>query len=204
MILVFIGMPGSGKGTQAKILLKKFSFDHISLGDMLRDYIKKDTDLGRKIKSIIDQGHLISDDTANEIMVDVINNSAAENIILDGYPRTLGQWDFLIKNFIDRKIILVYFSVDRDKLVARLTNRVSCLDCGMILQESDIEKSKCCSSCNSKNLVRRKDDNEDVIRNRMSIFDEKTYPIINRVRSENHPPISFYEIDGDDSIENIS
>ena len=197
-------MPGSGKGTQAKILLKKFSLEHICLGDILRDYTTKDTDLGRKIKSIIDQGKLINDATANEIMLDVINNLAAGNIILDGYPRTLEQMDFLVKKFADQKIMLVYFRVERDKLIKRLTSRLSCLDCGIILQESDIEKSQCCTSCNSKNLFKRKDDNEDVIRNRMEIFDEKTYPIIERVRHSHNPSISLCEIDGDDSVENIN
>ncbi len=205
MILIFIGMPGSGKGTQAAMLVKKLGFSHISLGDILRSYSCNGTEFGNKIKNLIDEGKLIGDDIVSKIIIDEINDSKKENIILDGYPRTLNQLNFLEEKNLDKKIILVYFKVQRDKLLNRLLSRLTCLDCNKSFSESDLkEMDYVCDECGSKNLIKRDDDEKVTINKRMEVFDQKTYPIIDDIIKNPRPFISLIEINGEDSVENIN
>ncbi len=205
MIFVFIGMPGSGKGTQAAELVKKLGVSHISLGEILRFHATNNTEIGSKIKNLIGKGLLINDDLVNNIIADEINNCKTKKIILDGYPRTLDQLNFLKTHFLDEKIILVYFRVERDKLINRLLNRMICSDCNKTFSEFDLEKMNyICDGCDSKNLSRRNDDDKETILKRMEVFDNQTYPIIEYIRNNQTPFLSLIEINGDDSIDNIN
>ncbi len=205
MIFVFIGMPGSGKGTQAEKLVKEFGFRHIALGDILRSYTEKNNEISREIKDLIDKGKLISDDIANKIIADEIRSSQENNIILDGYPRKVSQLRFLENNFLDKDIFVVYFKVRKESLVKRLLDRVVCKDCKSTFSDHNFPSQDSeCDKCKSKNLMKRNDDDEQTIMKRMDVFDQETYPIIEDIKAQESTPMFYLEVDGSDSIENIN
>jgi adenylate kinase len=205
VIFVFIGMPGSGKGTQAEKLVKEFGFRHIALGDILRSYTEKNNEISREIKDLIDKGKLISDDIANKIIADEIRSSQENNIILDGYPRKVSQLRFLENNFLDKDIFVVYFKVRKESLVKRLLDRVVCKDCKSTFSDHNFPSQDSeCDKCKSKNLMKRNDDDEQTIMKRMDVFDQETYPIIEDIKAQESTPMFYLEVDGSDSIENIN
>ncbi len=205
MIFVFIGMPGSGKGTQAEKLVKEFGFRHIALGDILRSYTEKNNEISREIKDLIDKGKLISDDIANKIIADEIRSSQENNIILDGYPRKVSQLRFLENNFLDKDIFVVYFKVRKESLVKRLLDRVVCKDCKSTFSDHNFPSQDSeCDKCKSKNLMKRNDDDEQTIMKRMDVFDQETYPIIEDIKAQESTTMFYLEVDGSDSIENIN
>ena len=205
MIFVFIGMPGSGKGTQAEKLVKEFGFRHIALGDILRSYTEKNNEISREIKDLIDKGKLISDDIANKIIADEIRSSQENNIILDGYPRKVSQLRFLENNFLDKDIFVVYFKVRKEILVKRLLDRVVCKDCKSTFSDHNFPSQDSeCDKCKSKNLMKRNDDDEQTIMKRMDVFDQETYPIIEDIKAQESTTMFYLEVDGSDSIENIN
>jgi adenylate kinase len=205
VIFVFIGMPGSGKGTQAEKLVKEFGFRHIALGDILRSYTEKNNEISREIKDLIDKGKLISDDIANKIIADEIRSSQENNIILDGYPRKVSQLRFLENNFLDKDIFVVYFKVRKESLVKRLLDRVVCKDCKSTFSDHNFPSQDSeCDKCKSKNLMKRNDDDEQTIMKRMDVFDQETYPIIEDIKAQESTTMFYLEVDGSDSIENIN
>jgi len=205
VIFVFIGMPGSGKGTQAEKLVKEFGFRHIALGDILRSYTEKNNEISREIKDLIDKGKLISDDIANKIIADEIRSSQENNIILDGYPRKVSQLRFLENNFLDKDIFVVYFKVRKEILVKRLLDRVVCKDCKSTFSDHNFPSQDSeCDKCKSKNLMKRNDDDEQTIMKRMDVFDQETYPIIEDIKAQESTTMFYLEVDGSDSIENIN
>ena len=166
MNLVFLGAPGSGKGTQALFLLEEnqLSFKHISTGDILRAEVKRESDLGKKIRDVIDAGGLLQDDLMEEIL---LNNLDVEkhNYIFDGYPRTLIQAErfskYILKNNPFR---VIYFDVDEKILTSRLVGRRVCSACNEIyhVDFKPPKKEGTCSVCKGK-LVHRDDDNFDIV-----------------------------------------
>ena len=201
MIVVLIGMPGCGKGTQASLLLKKFPAEYISVGDVLRSYANKDTKFGTRIRSIIDQGRLLDDHIVSQIVFDAIVASKANNFILDGYPRKLSQAKFLEDNFPDNKILYIYFKIDEKTLIKRLLNRVICANCSHILSQQDILlNSHICPNCLSDNVHKRQDDDLHIIKKRIEVFNSETLSIIEFYNRESN----FISIDSTDNIANIS
>ena len=178
--LIFIGAPGSGKGTQATKLVQEASFKHISTGDLLRSEIAKGSDLGKEVKQVIDAGQLVSDDLVIRLLQANIN-LASSSYIFDGYPRNLAQ-----AKTIDEKVLhgapslAVYFEINTGKLVERLTNRRTCKDCGSIynLVSKKPKIMGVCDQCGGKNLVQRDDDKEEVIKNRLSVFENTISPVL--------------------------
>ena len=178
--LIFIGAPGSGKGTQATKLVQDASFKHISTGDLLRSEIAKGSDLGKEVKKVIDAGQLVSDDLVIRLLQANIN-LASSSYIFDGYPRNLAQ-----AKTLDEKVLkgadslAVYFEINTGKLVERLTNRRTCKDCGSIynLVSKKPKIMGVCDQCGGKNLVQRDDDKEEVIKNRLSVFENTISPVL--------------------------
>jgi adenylate kinase len=197
--LIFIGAPGSGKGTQAAKLVSENGLKHISTGDLLRSEIAKDSDLGKKVKSVLDSGELVSDDLVISLILantDLDKNS----YIFDGYPRNLAQAQTLDKDVLKgRASVAVYYEIDLAKLVLRLTNRRTCKDCGTIynLLTQAPKKDGVCDKCGSTNMVHRDDDKEDVIKKRMSVFSENTQPVLDYYKSTNR----LMTVNAENSIE---
>lgn len=178
--LIFIGAPGSGKGTQANKLVSDREFKHISTGDLLRAEIAKQSPLGLEVKKVMDEGQLVSDDLVIRLLQANINLTA-DQYIFDGYPRNLAQAQTLDREVLKSSPSLaVYFEIDMNKLVERLTNRRTCKDCGAIynLVSKKPKVMGKCDQCGSTNLVQRADDKEDVIKNRLQVFQDTISPVL--------------------------
>lgn len=178
--LIFIGAPGSGKGTQANKLVRDRQFKHISTGDLLRAEIAKQSPLGLEVKKVMDEGALVSDDLVIRLLQANVNLTA-DQYIFDGYPRNLAQAQTLDREVLKSSPSLaVYFEIDMNKLVERLTNRRTCKDCGAIynLVSKKPKVMGKCDQCGSTNLVQRADDKEDVIKNRLQVFQDTISPVL--------------------------
>ncbi len=175
--LIFFGAPGSGKGTQAKKLVKEHKFFHLSTGDLLREC---KNDITHPLHSLIStkmaMGELIEDDIVNEIVSHKIEQISKHSIIFDGYPRTVNQAIFLAEKLqkcgknIDKVIL---FDINPDVVINRVIHRKVCSNCGAIFnsQFNPSQSEGICDLCNGK-LESRADDNEEVIRNRINIYNQ--------------------------------
>lgn len=178
MIIVFIGPPGSGKGTQAHILAAKLDLQLVSIGEVLRKHLKEETVLGRSAYEYVSQGKLVPVEIVNSIIQNTLKDHYS-NFILDGYPRNLDQAKFLDEiNKEEKKII--YFSIDKDIIKKRILGRYNCSKCGRIYNEffSKPIINETCDNCLSKCFVYRDDDNEEVLNKRIEEYKLETCPLI--------------------------
>jgi len=184
MRLILLGPPGSGKGTQAKLIVDNNAIPHLSTGDMLRQAVAAGTETGKKAKAVMNAGKLVSDDIVNAIVSERIDMSdCASGFILDGYPRTLKQADVL-GNMLEGKRLklncVVALRVDDDALVERVSGRFTCSKCGEGYHDKyklPLEPGKC-DRCSSKIFTRRVDDNEETMRTRLQAYYKETAPLI--------------------------
>lgn len=203
--LIFIGAPGSGKGTQASRFVADKGFKHISTGDLLRGEIAKGSALGQEVKKVMDSGALVSDDLVIRLLqanIDLANSQ----YIFDGYPRNIAQAQTLDKEVLgSAPSTAVYFEIDMGKLVERLTNRRTCKSCGAIynLISKKPKITGVCDQCGSTDLVQRADDKEEVISNRLKVFQDTVNPVLKyyqdlgrlmRVDAEKSPSEIFDQI----------
>lgn len=178
--LIFIGAPGSGKGTQASRLVSEKGFKHISTGDLLRSEIAKQSPLGLEVKKVMDEGQLVSDELVIRLLQANID-LAASQYIFDGYPRNIAQAETLDREVLKGSPSLaVYFDIDIAKLVERLTNRRTCKNCGAIynLITKKPKVMGICDKCGGTELVQRADDKEEVIKSRLQVFQDTVNPVI--------------------------
>lgn len=177
MKLVLLGAPGAGKGTQAVFLKDKHGLAHISTGDILRQNIKNNTALGLEAKKYMDAGQLVPDEVVMNMMKDKLASlPEGQGFMLDGFPRTVKQAEFL--ETITKLDGVILFKVSDDDIVKRLMNRAVCRSCGTITTW-DHDK---CPACGGE-LYRRADDNEDTIRSRLKVFHEQTEALIEFYRA---------------------
>ncbi len=184
MRLVLLGAPGAGKGTQAAFLKERNEGVHVSTGDIFRKNLKEETPLGLEAKKYMDQGALVPDELVLKMVSSRLSEPDAMNgFLLDGFPRTVAQAEFLEKFLKDQGKSLdavLLFGVDDELLVRRLSNRRTCKSCGGIFNllamggHDDHDK---CPNCGGE-LYQRDDDHEDVIRNRLKVFHDQTEPLI--------------------------
>lgn len=210
MNLVFLGAPGSGKGTQAKRVNERYGLAHISTGDILRAEIKAGSDLGLAAKKVMDSGGLVSDDIILGMMGQRLRQPDCQaGWILDGFPRTLAQAEGLesVLEGVARDLGLgVLIQVDAEAVVERLSNRRTCKDCGTIFSRADLvgEGEKLpvegeCPKCGGTWTL-RDDDRPDTVRNRLAVFAEETRPVIDFFRGRDR----LVEIDGSQSPDTVS
>ena len=174
--LIFLGPPGSGKGTQAKDVAEKLDIAHISMGDILRQAIKDKTGAGVKAEAHLKAGTLVPDDLVNEIAKDAAAKNSA-GFILDGYPRTIYQAEFLSGFLtIDR---VVYIDVPNEQLIKRLAGRLSCKNCGRVyhLTANPPRKNGRCDFCGSE-LYTRNDDKEETVIKRLEVYEKETSVLV--------------------------
>jgi adenylate kinase len=188
MRLILVGPPGAGKGTQAVHLASHFSIPHISTGDIFRLNIKGETKLGLHAKSFMDAGNLVPDSVTNEMVADRLTHADAKGgFLLDGYPRNIGQADFL-KNVLEKANTpldaALEFKLENEEIIKRLSGRRACRGCGatshVIFEAPKV--AGICDACGGE-LYQRSDDAESVIANRLSVYAEQTEPIINYYKS---------------------
>lgn len=201
MKLILIGSPGAGKGTQAKVLSKHFDIAHISTGDLLRDEINQKTELGLKIIDIMNAGELVSDEIVAKLLSNRIKKDDCKNgFILDGYPRNVEQAESLpsIVGDIDRVVLI---SVEDELIIERMVGRRGCPKCGQMyhVKYNPPKKEGICDECGAE-LVIRKDDNEETVKNRLSVYHTSTSPIIDYYENKG----LLLKINGVGNIDDIS
>ncbi|WBP84056.1 adenylate kinase family protein [Mycoplasmopsis edwardii] len=178
--LIFMGEPGAGKGTVAEIISNKTNLVHLSTGNIFRNEIKNKTELGKKIQYYVNSGGYVPDEVTNEIVLNAIQKLKAENkyFILDGYPRTIAQAEFLnsLKEFSFKVIQL---SVPHDVIIERLSGRRLCNKCGTGYHVK-FKQPKVEGICDLDQtpLIQREDDNPEKIKNRLKIYQEQTQPLL--------------------------
>ncbi len=189
MIVVLLGPPGAGKGTQAVMLAEKKGFLHLSTGDILRANVKNNTDIGKKAKTFMDKGELVPDDIVIEMMLDTIKNARGKkDIILDGFPRTVYQAKKLDVELdeLDLPIdIVIYFKTSIKMVILRLTGRRLCSKCGASYHIVNMppRKQGVCDKCGAE-LYQRKDDSEETIKKRLEVYDSQTKELIDYYKAQ--------------------
>lgn len=197
MKLIFLGPPGAGKGTQAERIAERFQIAHLSTGDMLRAEIRNATPLGTAAKAYIDRGELVPDSVIIDMVRERIARDDCKNgFLLDGFPRTVVQAEAL--NAITDIDHAVNIDVPSERLVARISGRRMCPDCGAAYHVS-MYAEPTCRKCSGK-LYQRDDDREETVMNRLKVYTEKTAPLI-----------AFYEaagklvtVDGDANVDTVT
>ncbi len=199
MRMVLLGPPGAGKGTQAKKLAEHYGIPHISTGDILRDAVRKGTDLGKKAREYMDAGALVPD----EIVIGIVRERLKEEdcamgFILDGFPRTVHQAVELDR--ITALDAVVNIDVPFEKLVERLTGRRSCPKCGAVyhIKTNPPKKEGICDICGTP-LVQRDDDREETVKNRLETYLKQTAPLIGHYKEKG----ILINVDGDGTIEEV-
>ena len=183
MRIVLLGAPGAGKGTQAKKISEKFGISHVSTGDILRNELKNNTGLGLKANEYMKDGRLVPDELIIEIIKQKIEKEGRQTrFLMDGFPRTLLQaqkFDEVLASLGISLDKVINIDVDEDELVSILTGRRVCHECSGICNINDFngEDDVKCPYCGG-NLYKRKDDDSDVIRERLKVYEKQTRPLI--------------------------
>lgn len=204
MKLIFLGPPGAGKGTQAKMLIEKYDIPQISTGDILRAAVKEGTPMGKKAKEYMEAGKLVTDEIVIGIMEERMKQpDCKKGFILDGFPRTTAQAEALDKMLaaldmpLDRVLAL---TVPDRELLKRLTGRRTCKSCGQMyhIVFEPSKKEGVCDKCGGE-LYQRADDNEETIKNRLSVYHSQTSPLLDYYKKKS----LLKEVEGTSSPDNI-
>jgi adenylate kinase len=203
-IIVMIGAPGAGKGTQARLLSENYGYPQISTGDILREMAQADTPLGKEIKETLASGKLVSDQILAEVILNRTSREDCKNgFILDGYPRTIEQarnLEDLAAN-LKKEILLLNVVVQEDQLFKRMTGRRVCSKCGEIYNiYSRPPKRDGYCDMDGAPLLQRSDDSPETVSRRFEAYREATAPLVDYSRESGR----LIEIDGDRPIEEIS
>jgi adenylate kinase len=183
MKIVLLGSPGSGKGTQASMIVGKYNIPHISTGDIFRDNIKRQTSIGLEAKKFIDKGHLVPDELTLKIVEDrFIQPDCAEGFLLDGFPRTLFQAEALENDLYENSNKLdavINLDVRNETIISRMTGRRVCSNCGATynLTFNKPTVDNVCDNCGGK-LIIRDDDKLETVTNRLKVYKNETQPLI--------------------------
>lgn len=181
MNVIFIAPPAAGKGTQAEMLEKEFNMYHLSTGDLLREIASSNTELGKSVKELIDNGKLIDDELMLKLLKEKISSLNTNGIIFDGFPRTIRQaemLDELLKDMNQKIDRVIYLEVDKEVALKRATGRVTCPNCGSIynIYFDNIKDNKC-NNCGNE-LSKRMDDTEEKFNTRFDTYLSNTKPVI--------------------------
>ena len=181
MNIVLLGAPGAGKGTQSARLVDEFGFTHLSTGDLLRAAVKEGTELGLKAKSYMDAGELVPDEVVIGLVEERLKADPEASFLLDGFPRTPAQavaLDSVLANLDQKLDYAIALEVDPEALIARMSQRRVCRDCGY---PGTVETGAVCPKCGGE-MYQRDDDNEATVRNRLDVYEKSTAPLIDYYR----------------------
>jgi adenylate kinase len=208
MNLVLFGPPGSGKGTQAERLRDDLKLRHLSTGDLLRDAVARETELGKKVKHVLASGQLVSDDIVLSLMRDAIvavgGDRGLMGWLLDGFPRTIGQaqgLDGLLAELGQRIDAVVVLDVKRDAVVDRLSGRRTCTRCKTVwhVRNNRPAVEGVCDRCGGT-LVQREDDKPATILARLDVYEKQTRPILAHYRGS----VPLHQIDGAMPVDEVT
>jgi adenylate kinase len=185
--IILLGAPGAGKGTQAKLMAAHYGIPHISTGDILRDNVARGTELGRKAKAVMERGELVSDDLVNGMVAERLRQPDCERgFVLDGFPRTVAQAEWLDRARGDRRApVVVNVAVSYNQLLQRLTGRRTCPVDGKIynIHFQPPQNEGVCDLCGTQ-LIQRVDDTEAVISERLRSYERQTLPLEDYYRKQ--------------------
>jgi adenylate kinase len=203
-VVVLLGPPGSGKGTQAKRLVEMLGTPHVSSGDLFRHHLSEGTELGRRAKAYMEQGELVPDDVTVDMVIERISRpDCADGVILDGFPRTLTQAEALdeaLERRRQRITIAPLIQVSDEEVIRRLTARRVCENCGAVYNlifNPPAEKG-ICDVCGG-DLYQREDDNPETVRHRLYTYYKETSPLIGYYFARD----LLVEINGEQSVEDV-
>lgn len=204
MRLIFIGPPGSGKGTQAKLLSQRLDLRHIATGDILREVIQKNTEVGQKAKPYMDAGQLVPDDVVNEIVdVRFRSDDRPRRFVMDGYPRTIVQAQSFDATLHDVGLDLdavIFLKVADEEIIRRISSRWSCSQCGAIYNTaSNPPKEAGVCDLDRRPLMQREDDQAETVAKRLKIFHDQYDALVEHYRKKN----LLLEVPGVGDIETI-
>lgn len=204
MIVILLGPPGSGKGTQAKYISKKYAIPHISTGDIFRKNISEKTELGVKAKEYIDKGQLVPDELTIEIVKSrIVEEDCRNGFLLDGFPRTIAQAEALesMLETLNKSLSSVLnIQVSDEKLIERLSGRRVCPACGASYHVVTLPspKGNLCGVCGAA-LIQRADDSEETIKNRLVVYKKQTHPLIEYYKAKG----LLSDINGEQDIDKV-
>ncbi len=204
LFIVLLGPPGAGKGTQAGMLSQRLGIPHVSSGDLFRENLERETELGLLAKKYMERGDLVPDDVTIAMVMERLSRpDCEEGAILDGFPRTLAQAQALDKALAERgqRVGLVpYIHVSMDTLLARLVGRLTCRQCGAVYHErfNPPRVAGVCDICGGP-LYRRADDTPETHRRRIEVYMEQTQPLIDYYRAQG----VLREIDGEQDVQAV-
>ena len=204
MYLILLGLPGAGKGTQAAMICQETGLVHITTGELFRENIRQQTELGRKAQPFVEQGLLVPDELTVGMLLDrIARPDAAQGFALDGFPRNLDQAkaldDALAREgkAIDKTI---YIKVPTEELVRRLSGRWNCRQCGAVYHEQSMppKQQGVCDRCGGQ-LYQREDDRPDVVRTRLDVNVKQTEPLLEYYRRD----AKLVEVDGGLEVDQV-
>lgn len=204
MYILLMGPPGAGKGTQAEKLIREYGIPQISTGDMFRAAVKSGTALGEEAKSYMDKGALVPDSVTVGIVKErLAQDDCKKGWILDGFPRTTAQasaLDAILHDLGIQLTAVLDFNVNRDDLVKRVSGRLVCRQCGASFHKEfrPPKQEGVCDNCGGE-LYQRADDNEVTVRERLTVYDTSTKPLIDYYKVSGR----YYEINGDQSMDKV-
>ncbi len=202
MIVVFLGPPGSGKGTQAKKLSQELGLMHISTGDLLREAVKNQTPLGLKAKEYMDRGELVPDNLMIALIEEVMPKEGG--FILDGFPRTVPQalaLEEMLRSYRRDVDKVFLFDLSEEVVVERLSGRLTCSQCGAVYHRkyNPPKQEGVCDLCGGK-LIQREDDKEEVVRRRYRVYKEQTSPLVEFYQKRN----KLIRLDASQNIQEVN
>jgi len=200
MILILLGAPGAGKGTQAEKIVKEYNVNHLSTGDLLRAAVAGGAELGRLAKGYMNKGQLVPDNVILGIIRDYLQEHAGEGVLFDGFPRTVTQAEGLDEILKGGEVRTVSLVVDDRQVIERLSARRSCRACGRVynpaLGINPASANRC--ECGGE-IYQRDDDKAETIANRLSVYHSQTEPVIEYYRGRN----LLLEVEGTGSPEDV-
>lgn len=184
-VIILLGKPGAGKGTRLSAFLKdkEDRYEVLSVSGLLKVEIRNNTDIGKEAKAYMDSGRLVPDSIINQIVINKLKSSE-KPIFTDGFPRTVKQAEAMLEAGISPHVVIEFY-VDDDVVIQRAKDRIVCSKCGEPYTTNSFKPSKVegiCDKCGEA-LIRRSDDNPDVVRKRLKVYEEETYPVVDVLRS---------------------
>ena len=206
MRIILLGAPGVGKGTQAKFICNRFSIPQISTGDMLRESVRDGSILGKKVKTVMEEGALVTD----EIIIDLVKerikrDDCKKGYLFDGFPRTIPQAEALAQQNIQIDSV-IEIKVEDAQIISRLAGRRVHLASGRVYHiVNNPPKQKNADDLTGEPLIQREDDKEDTIKQRLEVYRNQTEPLVNFYQQkQKEGALSYRSVDGDKAYDNLS